>query len=101
METNTEITNVVRIGLPRAEELSSYYQGYLKYVHEGDDLLELIRRQRDETLAFLASIDEKRADFAYAPGKWMVKEVVGHVCDTERIMSYRALRIARKDKSPL
>lgn len=97
----TEISNTLRIGIPKASELSDYYQGYLKYVKADDDLLELIRRQRDETQQFLSSIDEDRASFVYAPEKWQLKEVVGHVCDTERIMSYRALRIARKDKTPL
>ena len=89
------------IGLPKVEELSVYYQSYLKYVNEGDDLLELIRKQKKETEDFLSEIPENKAATAYAPGKWLLKEVVGHVCDTERILSYRALRIARKDKTPL
>lgn len=89
------------IAIPKAGELSVYYQGYLKYVKEGDDLLELIRKQKKETEDFLASVAEDKASAAYAPGKWLLKEVVGHVCDTERILSYRALRIARKDKTPL
>ena len=89
------------VGIPKADELSAYYQGYLKYVNANDDLLQLIIKQRDEAQELLSSIDESRAGFAYAPGKWQLKEVVGHVCDTERIMSYRALCIARKDRTPL
>jgi len=101
MQAKPEVSNAIRITVPKPEELSDYYQSYLKYLNAEDDLMELIRRQRDETLQFLASISEDRAGFIYAPGKWQLKEVVGHVCDTERILSYRALRIARKDKAPL
>lgn len=89
------------IAIPKAAELSAYYQTYLKYVKEGDDLAALIRKQRDETKNFLSGISEDAAVSAYAEGKWMLKEVVGHVCDTERIMCYRALCISRGDRSPL
>jgi hypothetical protein len=89
------------IRIPSAGELSAYYQTYLKYLSAGDDLLALVKRQRDETADFLAGISEEQASKAYAPGKWLLKEVVGHVCDTERIMCYRALCIARKDTTPL
>ncbi|MEO8087727.1 MAG: DinB family protein [Bacteroidota bacterium] len=89
------------IEVPKTSELSTYYQSYLKYVNPGDDLLHLIKNQKGEMAQFLASIPEDKATIAYAPGKWMLKEVVGHVCDTERIMSYRSLRIARKDRTPL
>lgn len=99
MITNTGVEN--RIDIPDASELSAYYQSYLKYVMPGDDLLALIRNQSNDTVKFLAGISETQASYAYAPGKWQLKEVVGHVCDTERILSYRALRIARRDKTPL
>ena len=89
------------IEVPKPEELSEYYQSYLKYVEPGDDLVALIRKQREETINFLAGITEDKASYAYAPGKWQLKEVVGHVCDTERILAYRALRISRKDNTPL
>src|SRR5687768_7672633 len=95
------IPNVIRIAVPTPETLSDYYQGYLKYLNADDDLLALIGKQKDETVRFLSSISEDKAAFAYAPGKWKLKEVVGHVCDTERIMCYRALRIARNDRTPL
>jgi hypothetical protein len=101
MESSTEAGRSFIIAVPKAEELSNYYQGYLKYLNADDDLFELILKQRDETQTFLSAIDETRAGYSYAPGKWQLKEVVGHVCDTERIMCYRALRIARKDRTPL
>jgi len=89
------------VSIPKASELSDYYKTYLKYVNDGDDLLENLKRQRDETIQFLSGIPDAKASRAYAPGKWQLKEVVGHVCDTERIMCYRALRIARKDQTPI
>ena len=101
VQANPEVAGALRIAVPKPEELSTYYQSYLKYLNPEDDLLELIRRQRDETQQFLVSISEERAGFVYAPGKWQLKEVAGHVCDTERIMCYRALRISRKDNTPL
>jgi len=91
----------MKIEIPKPEELSTYYQSYLKYVTPGDDLLELIRNQKKETENFLSAISEEQASSVYAPGKWQLKEVVGHVCDTERIMCYRALRFSRKDDTPL
>ena len=85
---------------PLPKELSSYYQTYLKYVPE-DDLLNALIKQTEITRFFLATISEGKASSSYAEGKWLLKEVVGHLCDTERILSYRALRISRNDKTPL
>lgn len=85
---------------PDAEELSVYYQSYLKYVTE-DDMLEALKIQKERSQSFLNSIPESKSMFAYESGKWKLKEVVGHVCDTERILSYRALRISRNDRTPL
>jgi len=52
-------------------------------------------------MLLLSGRDEKDGDFRYAPDKWNAKEVLGHVCDTERIFAYRALRIARGDQTPI
>src|SRR5262249_3992647 len=65
-----------------------------------DDVVGLLEQQAPQTIAFLQSATAK-ADFSYAPGKWTVKEMVGHVNDTERIMAYRALRVSRGDQTPL
>jgi hypothetical protein len=85
---------------PLASELSPYYQTYLKYVEE-DDLLAALIKQTEITGKFLSTIPENQASSAYAEGKWLLKEVVGHLCDTERILAYRALRFSRNDKTPL
>jgi len=65
------------------------------------DLTATLSRQLDTTLALLSSLSEQQAEFSYAPGKWSIKEVVGHLMDGERVFAYRALRIGRDDKTPL
>jgi uncharacterized damage-inducible protein DinB len=54
-----------------------------------------------ETIQALGSISEEKASYRYAPGKWSIKQIIGHITDHERIMTYRALRFSRKDKTPL
>jgi hypothetical protein len=85
---------------PGPSEYAPYYAKYIALVPEGD-LLELLERQIHETVALLGSFGEARGDFRYAPGKWSVKEMVGHMADVERIFVYRALRFARNDRTPL
>lgn len=87
-------------GRPTADEYSPYYGGYVSLVPEGD-ILYTLERRRDALLELLRGIPETKASSRYAPGKWSVKEVVGHVIDTERIFAYRALRFARGDRTPL
>ncbi len=85
---------------PAADEYVPYYGRYISLV-SGGDVVSILSVQLPETLAMLSALDEKEAEYRYEPGKWSVKEVVGHMVDTERIMSYRALRIARNDKTPI
>ena len=91
---------MTRIPRPRADEHSPFYSGYIALVPDGD-LVQTLRDQQLETVRLLRPLGEERARFAYAPGKWTVKEVVGHVSDAERIFAYRALRFARGDAQPL
>jgi uncharacterized damage-inducible protein DinB len=94
----------VRIGLmtrrPESTEYAPYYGKYVMLVPDGD-LTATLSRQLDTTLALLSSLSEQQAEFSYAPGKWSIKEVVGHLMDGERVFAYRALRIGRDDKTPL
>jgi uncharacterized damage-inducible protein DinB len=85
---------------PEAGEYAPYYEQYVALVPAGD-IIETLERQIADTLALLRSVPEDRAGSSYEPGKWSIKEVVGHVCDGERIFTYRALRIARGDRTPL
>lgn len=85
---------------PAADEYFAYYAGYVGGVPEGD-LLETLDRQLDELLVLCGSIDEAHGDHAYAAGKWTIKEVLGHIIDTERIFAYRTLRVARGDQTPM
>jgi len=85
---------------PAQDEYFEYYGRYISAVPEGD-LLETLSHQLDEMLVLCGSLDESRGNHAYAPGKWTIKEVLGHIIDTERIFAYRALRVARGDPAPL
>ena len=90
----------ITIPRPRADEHTPYYARYIGLVPDGD-LVEILRSQQQETVRLLRPLSEERARFAYAPGKWTVKEVIGHISDAERIFAYRALRFARGDAQPL
>ena len=96
----TDVATAPPIARPREDEYVPYYGKYIALVPDGD-LVETLRTQIGETLSLLRSIREERASHRYAPGKWSIKEVVGHLADVERIMGYRALRIARGDAPPL
>ena len=90
-----------RVERPGPDEHDQYYSRYISRVPDGVDLLAVLAEQRDATATLLSKVPVDRRSFRYAPGKWSVKEVVGHLSDTERIMAYRALRIARADATPL
>lgn len=90
----------VQIGRPEADEFSPYYAEYIGRVPEPDPVAALAA-EAESTRKLLGGVAEKDAGFRYAPDKWSVKEVVGHLCDVERVMSYRALCIARGDTTPL
>jgi uncharacterized damage-inducible protein DinB len=90
----------VFVGRPEPGEYDEYYERYISRVPEGD-ILNTLDAQRRQMLLLLSGRDEADGDFRYAPGKWTAGEVLGHVCDTERIFAYRALRIARGDQTPI
>lgn len=94
------MTTVGELRRPLAGDLPAYYAAYLELVPEGD-VLRLLENQGRETADLLAGLDDRRARHRYAPGKWNVKEVVGHILDTERVFVYRALSFARGDATPL
>lgn len=85
---------------PAATEFNPYYARYIARVPQGDIIAQL-GKQAIETAALLESISADKAEHRYAPGKWSIKEVVGHLADAERVFTYRALRFARGDTNAL
>ncbi|OPH60748.1 squalene--hopene cyclase [Paenibacillus ferrarius] len=85
---------------PDQEEYNSHFETYISQVPEGD-YLSFLQNQLDAITALFAEMSEEKALLRYAPDKWSLKELLGHVTDTERIMSYRMLCIARGDTTSL
>jgi len=93
------MSNLV-VSRPDASEYAPYYDMYISLVKEGD-IIRTLSDQLGSALTLLNGISEEKASYRYAPDKWSIKQIVGHMTDAERIMSYRALRIARNDKTPI
>jgi hypothetical protein len=85
---------------PESDEYAPYYKTYVSLVPE-NDIVATLEKQLQEVSAMLKARSEVDGESRYAPGKWSVKEVLGHLIDAERVFAYRALRIARNDKTPL
>lgn len=85
---------------PDASEHIPYYAKYINLVPNGN-ILTILEGQIQDTTALLKTISEEKSLKRYAPDKWSIKEVVGHLSDNERIFTYRALRFARNDKNAL
>jgi hypothetical protein len=85
---------------PEPTEYATYFEKYVSKV-PGGDILAQLELQRLQTAQLFAASSERDGNFRYAPDKWTIKEIVGHLSDSERIFSYRALRIARGDETPL
>jgi len=86
---------------PGVDEYAASFADYVDRIAEDEDIVEALGTQRDQALARLEGIAEARGDYRYAPNKWSIKDMVGHLCDTERVFAYRALRIGRGDTTPL
>jgi len=85
---------------PGPDEFGKWYAGYVDSVPE-TDILAALARQVGEFRAAFDAVPANRADFRYAPGKWSVRELAGHLNDGERVFAYRALRFSRADETPL
>jgi uncharacterized damage-inducible protein DinB len=85
---------------PNQNEYPEYYVPYISLVPEGN-LLTILKENLEKVVSLFEGISEANEHFRYEPGKWSIKEVLGHMTDTERIMSYRLLRIGRGDQTPL
>ncbi|MES2591935.1 MAG: DinB family protein [Bacteroidota bacterium] len=85
---------------PLPQENQAYFQHYIDLV-KNDDVLQELNDQLAAVQLLIASVPSDKEDFSYAPHKWSIKQVIGHLADTERIMAYRVLRFSRKDKTNL
>jgi len=82
------------------ETIPLFYKNYVKQIDE-PDMLQALRISGHRMSELVHSLPDSKADFAYAPGKWTVRELLCHIMDAERIFAYRALRFARNDQTPL
>jgi hypothetical protein len=87
-------------GKPQTGEYNTYYQRYIDLATE-DDIVGALDAQAHETATLLGGLTDEQASHRYAPDKWSVKQVVGHIIDAERVFAYRVLSIARGETKPL
>ena len=85
---------------PQSDEYAVSFKKYIDVVPDGEPV-QILENQLVDWQRLWRPLGEKAGDFRYAPEKWSIKELLGHVTDAERIFSYRLLRIARGDKTPL
>lgn len=85
---------------PQAGEYAEHFAKYIDKVPEGD-LIEQLKAQPALAIEEWDSLTQEQGNYRYAEGKWSLKEVLGHISDTERVMSYRLLRVSRGDTTPL
>ena len=85
---------------PADNEYAQHYASYVSLVRDGD-VIEQLERQGRDAAALLGKVSEDRSRFRYAEGKWSLREVAGHLADSERVFTYRALTFARADVTPL
>ena len=91
---------VTEIRRPEFDEYHDIFRHYVESV-KGDDIVAILAKNRDEMVRFLEAIGWEKWEHAYAPGKWTLAQLLVHLIDFERIFTYRALRIARNDRTPL
>jgi uncharacterized damage-inducible protein DinB len=88
------------IAKPETNEYATYYHKYVSLVPEGN-IIETLEQQLEKSLALLSSISEEKGNYRYASEKWSIKELLGHIADTERVFTYRILRFGRNDQAPI
>jgi wobble nucleotide-excising tRNase len=87
--------------LPKTEIIvADFFKPYIANIKEGDPSKNL-KKNTQQFKKFLKEIPRKKIDHSYAEGKWTIREMLQHIIDAERVFSYRALRFARKDSTPL
>src|ERR1700744_5059678 len=79
---------------PKPDEYAAYYRGYINLVGD-ENILDILENLKETTYSFFTGIDQEKADYAYAEGKWTIKELLGHMIDAERTFAYRILAFSR------
>jgi len=92
--------SLLTLGRPNADEYLAYYEQYIQLVPDGN-IVEILGNQFADTHQYTLSFDEFRVTQRPTPSDWSILQVLGHLIDTERVMAYRALRLARGDIRPL
>jgi len=100
MPSSTTSSTAAAYLRPQPGEYAPYTGAYISLV-EGNDILAALDEQRRQMLLLFSGRTDADGDLRYAPDKWTLKEVLGHINDSERILSYRALRISRADATPM
>lgn len=90
----------MRVPKPAKGDYQPYWDEYYPLLPEGDAIA-LLQGQLDEIVSLYESFGEEKSLYRYAEGKWSLKEVLGHLMDTERVSAYRMLCVARGDQVPL
>lgn len=98
--TQVEIPLKMKISQLTNTEFAPFYAPYVSKVADGD-LLEELEISVHDLVRFVQNIPMDKYDYRYAEGKWTIKDILQHLMDSERIFAYRALRIARNDKTLL
>ncbi len=86
---------------PKQDEFADYYSVYINQIPDDDSIIKVLEDGREKMQSLIKSIPEEKGHHSYAPGKWSIKEVLGHIADVERVMAYRAMCIARGEKKSL
>lgn len=85
---------------PAEGEYLAYFGRYVSLVPEGD-IIDQLQTQIGATMSLLEKVSEEKSSYRYAPGKWSMKQSLGHIIDTERVFAYRLLAVARGEKAAL
>lgn len=90
-----------KLTTPNSDEYAEFYAGYVQRAAAKGDVLVALPQQIDEIKSALGSLSDEQALFRDAPNEWSIKEMMGHLNDTERVFSYRLLRVSRNDTTPI
>lgn len=85
---------------PQPDEFAPFYAGYVARADEGD-ILQTLTQLKESTYSYFTAIAAEKENYAYAPGKWTIKQVLNHMIDTERVFAFRLLCFARQDSNAM